>query len=284
MSKYNNMKSIPIDSLNDEELKIAIKEWAEGDDSMEKLLWTCRLKNVETMGCHAGAYPYIEICVNNSKEEAIRLMSVTYKHEESQILILTDGGNPFSGPKWCTPCISLSIKTNYKDEADIYFNELSNSLLDEKKESTEDSDPLSQIIDLYNFFIGKESCIVFRLNHLEQDNYIFKAEVAKREKEFDYFNDLFTKAGFVFDDKYEIANRNRWKIESDDKNEFERVVKNAIQYIIGNYSLGLPTNESEVESFHALALFKKREFGDTEEGIKQFNDWLAIKKEERNNK
>lgn len=59
MSKYNNIKSIPIDSIPKEEIKIAIKEWAEGDESMEKLLLTCYDKGIKTSGCHAGAGSYI---------------------------------------------------------------------------------------------------------------------------------------------------------------------------------------------------------------------------------
>ncbi len=34
MSKYNHSSSIPIDSLSSEELKEAMKEWAEGSSAM----------------------------------------------------------------------------------------------------------------------------------------------------------------------------------------------------------------------------------------------------------
>lgn len=61
MSKYNNIKSIPIDSLSKEELKTAIHEWAEGDDAMERLLWAFYNKGIKTNGCHAGTRPYIGI-------------------------------------------------------------------------------------------------------------------------------------------------------------------------------------------------------------------------------
>ena len=284
MSKYNNMKSIPIDSLNEEELKKAIKEWAEGDDSMEKLLWTCKLKNVETTGCHAGAQPYISFCVNDSKEEIIKLINVIYKKEESQILITSDGGNPFSGPKWFAPGIMLGINTLYKDKADAFFNELSDALLSNKKVNNDDFVLFSKIIDLYNFFIEKESCINYRIRHLQLNNYIFTAEVIARNRDFNYFNELFTKAGFTLDETCKIDIKKQWKIENSDKNILEEKLKNAISFIIDNYSLSLPTKESEIENFTALAHFKMREFGNTDEGIKKFNDWLVIKRKERDKK
>ena len=277
MSKYNNMKSIPIDSLTSDELKVAIKEWAEGDNSMERLLWTCKFKNVETMGCHAGGRPYIDICVNNSKEDIIRLINITFNKEKSQILIKPDGGNPFSGDKWFVPSITLNIETKYKDEADKYFDSLSDALLSKEKENILDFELFSKIIDLHDFFIGKESCLMFRIKH-ELDNYIFYVEVIKREKNFDYFNNLFVNAGLVLDEDCTVKEINVWKIENSNKIEFSSALKKVIKYITDNYSLPLPIKESEVTSFTALALFKKREYGDTAEGIKKFNEWLEIKR------
>lgn len=41
---------------------------------------------------------------------------------------MLDGGNPFSGPEWYLPTIGIGIDTEYQDEADIYFNKLTDSL------------------------------------------------------------------------------------------------------------------------------------------------------------
>lgn len=280
MSKYNNMKSIPIDSLTLDELKVAIKEWAEDDDSMERLLWVCKNKNIETMGCHAGGHPYIDFCVNNSKEDVIKLINVTFNKEKSQILISPDGGNPFSGHKWFVPSITLNIETKYKEEADEYFDSLSDTLLNKEKENVLDFELFSKIIDLYEFFTEKESCLAFRIKH-ELDNYIFSVEVIKREKNFDYFNNLFVNAGLILDEERATKERNIWKMENSNKIEFSLTLKKVIKYIIDNYSLPLPINESEIKNFTALAHFKKREYGNTDEGIKKFNKWLEIKRKER---
>jgi len=59
MSNYNNIKSISIDSLPKDEIKIVIKELTEGDESMEKLLWVCYDKEIKTDGYHAGTGTYI---------------------------------------------------------------------------------------------------------------------------------------------------------------------------------------------------------------------------------
>lgn len=45
MSKYNHIKSISIESIPPKKIKRAIKEWAEGNESLEKLLHTCYKKN-----------------------------------------------------------------------------------------------------------------------------------------------------------------------------------------------------------------------------------------------
>ena len=81
MSKYNNIKSIPIESIPKEEIKIAIKEWAEGNKSLENLLWLCYEKNLKTSGSHAGARPFIDFKyqegLNNFKRrEIIKLCDV----------------------------------------------------------------------------------------------------------------------------------------------------------------------------------------------------------------
>ena len=132
MSKYNNMKSIPIDSIPEEEMAQAIKEWAEGDESMERLLWTCYKKGIKTSGCHAGGSPYIDFTDQENINKISGLMDVTQKIEGSQILIKVDGGNPFSGAEWHLPNILLHLQTSYKDEADAFFDKLTNSLLQEE--------------------------------------------------------------------------------------------------------------------------------------------------------
>ena len=119
---------------------------------------------------------------------------------------------------------------------------------------------------------------------MQLNNYIFTAEVIEKNRDFNYFNELFTKAGFTLDETCKIDIKKQWKIENSDKNIFEEKLKNAISFIIDNYSLSLPTKESEIENFTALAHFKMREFGNTDEGIKNFNDWLAIKRKERDKK
>ena len=126
----------------------------------------------------------------------------------------------------------LGINTLYKDKADTFFNELSDALLSNKKVNNDDFVLFSKIIDLYNFFIEKESCINYRIRHLQLNNYIFTAEVIERNRDFNYFNELFTKAGFTLDETCKTDIKKQWKIENSDKNIFEEKLKNAISFII----------------------------------------------------
>ena len=71
MSKYNSGASIPISSLSDEELKIAIHEWAEGNDSLESLLWKCYKNGIETQGCHSGLNSYLQIGLKSPKDKLV---------------------------------------------------------------------------------------------------------------------------------------------------------------------------------------------------------------------
>ena len=83
MSKYNNMTSIPIDSIPKEEIAVAIKEWAEGDESLEKLLWCCYEKGIKTDGCHAGSHPYIAFCYSDDLDKLSCFFDVTQKTTDS---------------------------------------------------------------------------------------------------------------------------------------------------------------------------------------------------------
>lgn len=52
MSKFNNQSSLDIDSIKEEELDQAFKEWAEGNEHLEKFLRNCYGKGVKTSGSH----------------------------------------------------------------------------------------------------------------------------------------------------------------------------------------------------------------------------------------
>lgn len=276
MSKYNNMKSIPIDSIPEEEMAQAIKEWAEGDESMERLLWTCYKKGIKTSGCHAGGSPYIDFTDQKNINKISSLMDVTQKIEGSQILIKVDGGNPFSGAEWHLPNILLHLQTSYKDEADTFFDKLTNSLLQE-----DDSKNIHVLLRLLAFFKGKESALLFRLKHYENDKYRFTIETHEiGDKRYHEYDKIFTSAGMKEYKREDIRLKlmRRWKVEGESLEDIISKMNSIADYIVKNYSLE-PSELDEVVSFQQLSRYKMQMLPEDE-----FNEWLDNEKKKAKGK
>lgn len=279
MSKYNNIKSIPIRSIKNKRLKKAIKEWAEGDNAMEELLWACYKNNIETTGCHAGSKPYIDFFAYNSREKIVKMLGTVMEINGSQFFVNPDGGNPFSGPDWYKPSITIGFDTAYKDEADICFNALTNKILSDNKELSSKDNFSYKILDLLDYFTGKESGLLFRFYHKDDGVYIFDAEWRQPNNKFNYFNNLFTKSGLSLDKTSKLENRKKWIIKDKDLDKIIKKSTKSINYILNNYSLGMPSTIVEIDNFLDAAHFNKREFGDTKKGRKKLNKWINIYKE-----
>ena len=147
MSKYNNMKTIPISSLSEQELKMAIKEWAEGSEILEQFLWNCHLKQLETNGCHAGKNPFVGFYLNNSEEEIRKILNTIQSMKGSEVFIMPDGGNPFSGKDWYRSVITASINTNYRNEANEFFKKLRQAM--ENFDSNPNKDYRNNLFEIY---------------------------------------------------------------------------------------------------------------------------------------
>lgn len=253
MSKYNHMQSIPIDSISNEEINQAIKEWAEGDEALEKFLWACYEKGIKTSGCHAGARPYIDFEYQKGLDN---LLNVTQKTSGSHIFVSVDGGNPSSGPDWDKPSVSLSLDTKYQDEADDYFNKLTNSLKDEISEKKENS-----LFKLLDFFIDKESTLSFGFSHTSDNQYTFSIKSGKiPDSRYNYYDNIFTKAGLI-EDKTTFPESNKiydWKIESNSLDDILRKMEYIAEYIINNYTLPAPISEDEILDYYSQVRFKKK--------------------------
>lgn len=127
--KYNNLSSIDIYSLSNEELKKAIHEWAEGEPVIEELLWKCYNSGVETRGCHAGGRPYLTISADKSTDKVKNMLASVCDVDGFSIIISPDGGNAFSGDNFYKSDLGIVfLKTMYKDEADEIFKKMITSL------------------------------------------------------------------------------------------------------------------------------------------------------------
>lgn len=123
MSKYNRMASIPISSLSEQELPIAIKEWAEDNVYMESLLWACYNNGVETDGCHADAFPYIGFHLDSKKEGVLKLLNASQNIKGTSFLVMPDGGNPLSGPLE-SPNFNTLFRCSRKKRNRFYFGKI----------------------------------------------------------------------------------------------------------------------------------------------------------------
>lgn len=240
---------------------------------MENLLWSCYKKGIKTCGCHAGQHPYLSLHVNNSENEVIKLLNVVQKINDSKIIVSPDGGNPFSGNDWYKPDLTIYFRKKQKDEVDKIFDLLNASLNEEHFVDVENN-LFIQLLDLYDFFSYKESGLFFYAEYTNDYNYKFSILLFNRMNKFDYFNNLFTTAGLSLEQYNDQQDFKSWTIENKNLKELVSKVKKIIEYIISNYSLERPDSLEELKTLHEIALFKRREFGDSLEGKQKFEQWL----------
>lgn len=268
MSKYNHMQSIPVDSVPKDEINQAIKEWAEGDIALEKLLFACYQKGIKTSGCHAGSYPYIDFSYPNNLDKLTSILDTTQKTIGSQIYIMIDGGNPFAGEEWYKSVINVGLDTKYKEETDIYFDNLNKSL---EKDINIEKHPL---LDLLNFFHDKETGLSLRFKHKEDNSYVFDIEglIISNER-YKYYNDVFTKSGLIDIVNEQNNKRHEWKIESNNLEDILAKMNNVNNIIMSEYALEPETDETKIDNLTLLARLKKKNLNENE-----FNEWLIDEK------
>ncbi len=250
--KYNNLSSIDVYSLSPEELKIAIHEWAEGDEAMEELLWKCYNSGVETKQSHAGARPYIEISGDHNVEKVKSLISSVCNVDGFSTRIAPDGGNPFSGDVFYKPGIGIAfLKTEYQSEADEIFRRMTQSL----DMQSVPNKMIDSFINLYNAFKGKESGLDFRIT-FQDGKYQFSTGVGGRYN-LEQFNELFSNIGLT-PGKFGVIDV--WQFESDNLEDFGNKMEYFTNTLINNYSFELPDRLDEKMSFNERFLYLRRRF------------------------
>lgn len=253
MSKYNHIHSIPIESVPKEEISQAITEWAEGDSSLEKFLWACYRNNIKTNGCHAGAEPYIGFDYYGENDEIFqKLLQTTLSFKESQIIIRADGGNPFSGPNWHLPDLSIGFFKRSHSESTPLIDSLTDVFDNRNSFNTKfDSRPLFALL---HFLINKYCGLLIRIQHTEKDVYVIYFEKMFSKNQNDLLNDwysFFTSMGLIFiPTDHPIK---RWKYESSNLKDFNRKINDISNSFINLYSFQTPTHVSRDNSFNTNA-------------------------------
>lgn len=273
MSKYNHIKSIPIESIPKEEIKMAISEWAEGDKALENLLWICYEKGLKTCGSHAGARPFIDFIYQEELNRLVCLFEKIQTIKGSDIYVQIDGGNPFSGDNFDKASISIGNDCEYKKDTDLFFDMLSETLqknMDEKKDH-----PLLKMI---NFLNEKGTGLRLRFKYNRDNSYEFSIESSiLNEDRYKYYSELFKKTNMneeiinLFDDK----KRCNWRIKSNNLEEIIDKMNNISDIIESDFKLEPETDENKIVDFTLLAKYKKQTLSKDD-----FDNWLKVKREE----
>lgn len=98
-TKYNNGNSQDIDEIPQEEMSLAISEWAEGDESLQKAISSCIENGIPTITSCAGHssvdYPYLAMKVNGENMgKILNIINAFINQTNTSIaLSLTENGS-----------------------------------------------------------------------------------------------------------------------------------------------------------------------------------------------
>ena len=169
MSKYNNQEpmKIPEDKI---EYEKAIEEWAEGNESLKKLLILCNSVGVKTFTCCGGhkdrfAYPYISVVVDeNNFDLIVDVFKRIYKNIDE---IFSIGFSLNNGNKILT--ITTKID-NPNEKFDEIYNIIKNYNENNKEEIEIEEDAekeIKYIIELHKFMVEKNIQYSINLGDIE---------------------------------------------------------------------------------------------------------------------
>ena len=188
-------------------------------------------------------------------------------------------GNPFSGPEWDLPTLSIGYYPLSEEEINRNYDVVSYNLLNEEKFK---DNFVKQLLNFAEHCNNKNSNISFRLRNID-NNYIFTIESSPiLDEEFDRLNDAFTSSGLEeveLSSEFVEDNRHHWKIEDSNLNLLIEKVNKSISEIIKKDVVKAPTSEEEVLDFNRRAKFKKDNMRNTPIGEMEFDKWLMSERE-----
>ncbi|MBQ9279700.1 MAG: hypothetical protein IJ215_01445 [Clostridia bacterium] len=271
MSIYNHGSSIPISSLTETQLKMAMTEWAEGNPHMERLLWNCYHHGVKTSGCCAHR-PYIGVRIEGSSLENLKkVINVAETYGNTSLVLFLSAANPCSGPNWYREDITISPLKGV--DRNDFLDELANALEKENDDSTENG--FVHVIEFFYFLKEKDSDIIVRMTVEDTFRYTLELDYAKCRRNVDYYSVLFPKAGLI-DSVYYPPDcpYAAWQLECTSASEFDKAIKKCLNLLKSNWKLKVRDEITSDMSFSAKAQLMRRKFGTTPEGIQMLNDWI----------
>lgn len=221
MSKYNNQNPMEIPE-DKKEYEKAIEEWAEGNESLKKLLILCNNVGVKTFTCCGGhkdrfAYPYIAVVVDENNFDIITdLFKRIYKNIAEIFSIgfgLNNGNNTFS--------IVTKVE-NPNEKFDEIYNIIKNYNENNKEEIKLEENvekEIKYIIELHKFMVDKNISYTINLGDIEntgnaglffllteKDSPIL--ELLKENEKFKLKNEIYLKEKDYYQISYYLDNYN----------------------------------------------------------------------------
>lgn len=240
---YNNKTSIDINTLTEDEVKLAVKQWAEGDIYLEQFLWKCYKEGVETKQSNKAPGVFIEFSADKNVQKIKKIINSVFNETNFSIYIAPDGGSCFGSSNFYKAGITIFFNK--------YISEKENKKIFDKMTKSFDSDMnvknpiIDSMIDLYNFFNMKESDLNFRYvtGNLKDKNinfsgcgkYTFIVETTLTNN-YEYYCDLLPKIGLIKDLKI----NGNWYFSSDNINDFSNKLEIIKNNLINKYDLQIP--------------------------------------------
>lgn len=278
---WNRMESIPIKTfISEKALKRAINDWAEGNRYLKNLLWACYENGIETSGCHSGhgrGTPYVDFRIDTTPREKIKpLVSAALSIGNGQVFAMFNG-NPRSGPDWHRPTICMSpFKIN---DSKRFLKELCKAA---KADEDVKDEAIENFMNICEFMEDKETPLLFRIIVEDGKKYTIYAECIMNNRDWDYYDRLFTKASMSYDTNQSDAKwRSDWMVTVNGKEEFAVAIKKLYEAIKNNWTLKLPEEITSDMNDRCKALLMRRKFGTNRAGIEKLNEWLNANKEDR---
>lgn len=284
MGKYKDgTKSTLISSIPPEKMRDACKEWANGNETMAELLYTCYKNGLETYGNHFGPMSYVDFFVNNSQKVIQSIFNYIQDIDTVQVLISPDGGNPLANEEafWKSSMAVGFGPIDKKEDLEEIIRGMTLVINDSKSKEEEIEGAFTPLLDIHDFFSGKGSNLKIRTK-FDNGKYRFSIEhIGSIKKDMECFKEIFEKAGLNYEGQ-DLGNGliiNEWVITSDKKEEFKEKLIKAEEIIEANWTYKKPTQIQEDMGFNEKARIKMEQCGKTPEGIEKFKQWLEVEKQ-----
>lgn len=270
---WNTGKSHPISLIPSTQLSEAIREWSEGNPHLERLLWACHDNGLVTAGSCAHV-PYLEFDIESCEIKSLnRLLFAMEQLNNFYIILLLKPGNPYSGPEWYKPRLTLRLSQKTSElEKNKIFNILTTAL--ENKVINSPQTHISNVLNWYEFLKDKGSELIIRMK-LQNGFYTIEFDFEKNQRNMAFYLPLCLKNGLRMSSQIPLdAPRMYFGYSTPNAAEFRFITQNLLKSFKDNWNLKPRVEVTDDIGFNIKAYVLRKKFGTDAEGIKKLNTWL----------